>query len=410
MNQSLPQRWNRETRLLFRLALAIFTVTVAIGIFNGFHFIQLSRAVLLTHVHAGTLGWITLVAIAGALWLYSGADVDLDRHARGVAVAMAIAVPLYVAAFLTGNYVLRAVFGVPVLLLIVGVVVLLLRGIGSAGVSVPRIGVLLSFITLIIGSTLGVLVQIQYATAGTFLPEAAIGGHASAQVGGYLILFTLSAIEWRLRGADRGSALFFWSGVVQVTMLFLGGLLLAIGILFGIQPLLGSFIPLDVIALLIFVARMAPRVVGARWLEPTSSRHYAIAVPWIILSLVLIIAVVVSAITQGSFEKVDFKFLVAADHAIFIGAMVNMGFALIHDFTPTQRHIWPWTENVVFWVMNAALIGFVTTLLTHAETGEKFFVPFQGLAILVGIVAFSIRLAAPSPELHREEPALAMSA
>jgi len=67
----MDQTYSRETRLLFRVALAIFTVTVAIGIFNGFHFIQLSRAVILTHVHAGTLGWITLVATGAALWLYS---------------------------------------------------------------------------------------------------------------------------------------------------------------------------------------------------------------------------------------------------------------------------------------------------------------------------------------------------
>ena len=74
-----------ETRLLFRVALAIFTVTVLIGIFNGFHFVQLSRAVLLTHIHAGTLGWITLVATGAALWLYEAGGSELKGHARGVA-------------------------------------------------------------------------------------------------------------------------------------------------------------------------------------------------------------------------------------------------------------------------------------------------------------------------------------
>src|SRR5438128_11834171 len=110
-----------ETRLLFRVALAIFTVTVLIGILNGFHFVQLSRAVLLTHVHAGTLGWITLVATGAAYWLYADAGAALKGHARRVAIGLAVAVPLYVAAFLSGNLVARAVFGVPVLLLIGGV-------------------------------------------------------------------------------------------------------------------------------------------------------------------------------------------------------------------------------------------------------------------------------------------------
>src|SRR6266851_1561533 len=271
-----------ETRLLFRVALAIFTVTVLIGILNGFHFVQLSRAVLLTHVHAGTLGWITLVATGAALWLYADGGSGLKGHARGVAIGMSVAVPGYVAAFLSGNLPARAIFGVPVLLLIVGIAVFLYRGRG-AGLSVPRLGVLLAFVTLIIGSTLGVLVQIELAANHTFLPEGAIGGHASAQVGGYLVLFALSAIEWRLRGADD----FGWPGRIQVLLLFIGGLLLAVGVLFNIQPLLGSSIPLVLTALGTFLVGTVPGIAGGRWHTPGGSRHYAIAVPWAVVNLLL---------------------------------------------------------------------------------------------------------------------------
>src|SRR5260370_18801473 len=102
-----------ETRLLFRVALAIFTVTVVIGILNGFHFVQLSRAVLLTHVHAGTLGWITLVATGAAFWLYADGGSALKGNARGVAIGMSVAVPRYIAAFFRGNLPARAGFGVP---------------------------------------------------------------------------------------------------------------------------------------------------------------------------------------------------------------------------------------------------------------------------------------------------------
>src|SRR6266852_9930525 len=196
------------------------------------------------------LGWITLVATGAAFWLYADAGSRLEGHAHGVAIGMSVAVPVYVVAFLTGYLPARAIFGVPVLLLIVGIVVFLIRA-SSVGLSVPRLGVLLAFVTLVVGSTLGVLVQIELAASHTFLPEGAIGGHASAQVGGYLVLFALSAIEWRLRGADD----FGWPGRIQVLLLFFGGLLLAVGVLFNIQPLLGSFIPLDLIALAIFLVR-----------------------------------------------------------------------------------------------------------------------------------------------------------
>ena len=377
-----------ETRLLFRTALAIFTVTVAIGIFNGFHFIQLSRAVLLTHVHAGTLGWITLVATGAALWLFSDAGTRLRGHARGVAIGMAVAVPLYVAAFLSGNFVARAIFGVPVLLLILGIAVFLLRG-AAVGLSVPRLGVLLAFVTLIVGSTLGVLVQIELAANSTFLPEGAIGGHASAQVGGYLVLFALSAIEWRLKGPDD----FGWAGRIQVLLLFLGGLLLAVGVLFNVQPLLGTFIPLDLIALVIFLVRVGPLLVGAQWTEPGSSRQYAIAVPWVVVNLLLTIWFIVLFIgAKGDFSKLNQGILIAANHAIFLGVMTNMAFGLMHDFAKDRRQVWPWAEQVIFWVLNIALTGFVVSLITQAQWAEKFFTPFQGLAILVGIVAFSLRL------------------
>ena len=97
-----------ETRFLLRVAPLIFVVTVGIGIFNGFHFITLSRAVLLTHVHAGTLGWVTRRfrhrILAG------GAPLAGDNPAaRWIAIAMTVAVPLYVLAFATNNFPLRAV-------------------------------------------------------------------------------------------------------------------------------------------------------------------------------------------------------------------------------------------------------------------------------------------------------------
>jgi hypothetical protein len=395
--------WTRETRFLFRVALVVFTVTVAIGLFNGFHFIELSRAVLLTHVHAGTLGFITLSAFAAAFWLYGGPGGTMDGHARGVAVAMAIAVPLYVLAFLSGNFVLRAIFGAPVLLIIVGMLVFLIRNIGT-GISTPRLGVLLGFTVLVIGSTIGVLIQIEDAANHKFLPDSAVAGHAAAQVFGYLVLVSLSLIDWRLKGTSKLT----WPGGIQVVLYFLAGLLVAIGALLSILPLLGTFIPLSIIATTIFLVRVGGRVVTTNWMEAGSRRHYAIAVPWVIVNVVVTIIAVVIIISKGGTNDAPFNLFIAADHAIFIGVMVNMVFGLVQDFTSDQKHIAPWTENVVFWMMNLALIGFIASLLINQRAGEKFFVPFQGTAILIGIVVYSMRLAAaPSPAA---EPAKAVAA
>lgn len=398
-DQSRP--W--ETEFLLRVGLVIYTVTVLIGLINGFHFVELSRDVLLTHLHAGTLGWITLGAFAAAYWLYAGAGARMDGHARGVAMAMAIAVPLYVAAFLWGNFVARAVTGTPVLLLIVGMVAYLIRNIGTGPLSAPRLGVLLSFTVLVIGSTIGVLIQIQDAANHVFLPDNAISGHAAAQVAGYLVLFAFSAIDWRLNGVKPLG----WGGGVQVVLLFVAGVLVATGALLNIQPLLGAFIPLSIIALLIFLVRIGGKVLSTKWMEATSGRHYAIAVPWVIVNLVVTIIALVIAIKEG-FNNAPFNLFVAADHAMFIGVMTNVIFGLIQDYTDRER-FWPFTENVVFWVMNLALIGFVVALLLKQQSLEKIFVPFQGLAILIGIIAYSIRLGAPPASSAEAEP-LAASA
>ncbi|MEA2645931.1 MAG: hypothetical protein QOE92_1014 [Chloroflexota bacterium] len=376
------------TRLLLRVGLVVFTVTVGIGIFNGFHFIELSRAVLLTHVHSGTLGWITLSAFAAAFWLFDPGVRDGDRAPRMMAIAFAFWVVCYVVAFLSGNFLARAIFGVPVLGMILAIAVRLIGWGRKAGMTTPRLGIILALIVLVIGSTIGVLVQIQLAASSVFLPDGAISGHAAAQVAGYLILFALSLIDWRLAGTARLGV----GGAIQVVMLAVAGVLVALGAMLDIQPLLGAFIPLLIIATIIFLVRVGNRVVGAAWLTAGSSRFYAIAVPWLIVDVVLTILAIRVIITEGP-AAAPFTLFTAADHAIFLGVMTNCIFGMIVDVTADRARFWPWADHVVFWGMNLALAGFVTTLVMGAKDLEKLFTPVQGTAILLAIVVYSIRLA-----------------
>src|SRR5215472_12008760 len=87
-----------DIRLLFQSAMAVFVVTVAIGLLNGQHITVLSNDVLLTHVHSGTLGWITLSVFALGLWLFSEGKAPAEKspYLRTMSILGAIAVPLYV--------------------------------------------------------------------------------------------------------------------------------------------------------------------------------------------------------------------------------------------------------------------------------------------------------------------------
>ncbi len=59
---------SRDVAPLLFAAMAIFVVTVVLGILNGTDLVDLPHGALLAHVHSGTLGWISLSVFAGAAW------------------------------------------------------------------------------------------------------------------------------------------------------------------------------------------------------------------------------------------------------------------------------------------------------------------------------------------------------
>ena len=86
-----PTRFATEIGWLLQTGLIVFIVTPTIGIINGTKiFGTLSRDVLLTHVHSGTLGWITLGAMAMVLWLFGPVvPAAKDRNTRTLALLSA---------------------------------------------------------------------------------------------------------------------------------------------------------------------------------------------------------------------------------------------------------------------------------------------------------------------------------
>jgi len=99
-------------RNLYLVSMAVFVVTISIGILNGADAVEFDRNQILTHVHSGTIGWITLSLVATAFLLFGAAD-------RRLATAVAILVPVYVGAFYTGSFQLRAIAGSLLLVVIV---------------------------------------------------------------------------------------------------------------------------------------------------------------------------------------------------------------------------------------------------------------------------------------------------
>lgn len=383
-----------DIRLLFQAAMVVFVITVAIGILNGLHLVgQLSQDVLLTHVHAGTLGWITLSVFAVSLWLFGEGEAPMQksRPVRTMSIVAAVSVPLYVLAFLSGNFIARAVFGFPVLLVMIGFFGWIVARSLKVRLTVARLAVLGALFTLIVGSVIGVLLQIQFATSNAFLPAGAFAAHPATQVVGYLLLIGMAISEWRLM-PDTGRLP--RAGVIQIVFPFIAGLVLTIGTLLNNNALLGVNVLFELLGIIIYIVRFAPRIVRISWVARSSDRFFAFSAIFIVVNVAILTYLIVSTLTgiYPSFEAVPPWLFFALDHAMFIGVMSNALFGLIQIVTQQRRSFWPWADDVLFWGMNFGMVGFVISLLLDARILERIFTPIMGLSILLALLTYTLRM------------------
>ncbi|HYK97099.1 MAG TPA: hypothetical protein VEU77_01780 [Candidatus Acidoferrales bacterium] len=397
-----------DVRSAFQYGLAIFTLTALLGLANATQlFGPLSHDQLITHLHSGTLGWITMGVIGLTVWMFSGRDLNMQIRLS------ALATVAYVAAFWSGNFQARAIFGAIELVVIYAWWWFVLSRVMSEGfghADIPKLCVLFGLTTLAIGSTLGATIQIILGTGGS-LPTSAdlIGAHASAQTGGYLVLVAAGVIEWQLTGGGSRSR----AGMVQIALLFIGGLLVAISLLLGIQQLAGPATLLTLIGILIVISRLGRAAMGVSW-TMGGKRHLALGVPFVLLAVILEVLLVQQFIAaNGNPDKVSVGLLHSLDHSFFVGLMTNVLFGSILVFSKDQPRVWPWADNVIFWGLNIGVVSFIVVLLT-VGSGEgaqpftspvAFTAPIMGLSALLGIVTLLMRLQGAPATMGARAPA-----
>ena len=410
-------RARAEVGQAFQYALIIFTLTVLLGLANAIQiFGALDRATLLTHLQSGTLGWITMGVFGIAIWMFARRNEDLSA----AIMLSGLGTAAYVMAFWSGVFILRGVFGLAQLAIIVywwWFVYARVAADGGIGrLDIPKLSVLLGLTTLVIGSTLGVIVQVLLAT-GNALPTGAdlVGAHASAQTGGYLVLVAAGFAEWQLIGGSGRPTL----GLAQVYLLFVGGLVLSASLLLGAslpaaaaQALPGLATLLTLAGILIAAYRIGRAALAAPWMAPTGLRHIAIVVPFLVLAVVLQAILVQQFIAaQGDFTLVSIGLLHALDHAFFVGVMTNALFGAILivnadrgtttlSKVPVLPRVWPWADDVIFWGLNVGAAAFIAVLIIVGSGEGKpafthpvaFVAPIMGLAALLGIVTYLVRM------------------
>jgi hypothetical protein len=255
--------------------MAVFVVNIVIGILNGADAVEFNRDQILTHVHAGTVGWLSLSIIASAFLLFRAAD-------RTLTLALAVLVPIYVLAFYTGNFAFRAIAGTLLLLGIAWLLVWLWRLYLGSERTLPRLALLLGLTTFGYGAIVGVLLQLQLALELELVPGDGIGAHASAMTFGYLVMAAMGFIEWRLLDTRGLPTL----GVIQVAALFAGGLVISLGLLAGMEQAAGGiYLLTQLVAVVLFVARIWPTALRVPWLGTDAARHLGAASVWVVGAL-----------------------------------------------------------------------------------------------------------------------------
>ena len=398
----------RASRITLIAAATIFMYTIVIGILNGMDVWEPEHDVLMSHVHSGTLGWITLGVAGIAFLMFSeGRTVDADEQRKVTTMAWSLigAVVLYVLAFLAGDSIFddriqRPIFGTVLFVVVIWLLVWFVNAYRAyESPSAARLGLLLAWISLLIGAVFGILLGLYTAngevpglddeTAGRFADA-----HPPAMVIGYLLVAGFAVVEWLLHDDDEGRA-----GSVQMWLLFIAGIVINIAFVTGTdEQLAGPANLLMIAALLTLLWRSRSMLMPDGWRGADVGLFPRFALLFLIVYLVLL-TVLVSWIVR---DVIDFEvltesqegLLLAFDHTMFIGVMTNIMFGVLALRITSSRVT---LANKVLWVgVNVGLAGFALGLLTTTSLLKQIFAPIMGLSLLFALFVYLAELRATS--------------
>jgi hypothetical protein len=376
-----------SAKLLFRAALGIFLVTIVIGILNGLDVWDPPDNLLLTHVHSGTLGWITLSVFGAAFLMFADGD-PAGSTTRNLAVFAVSATVLYVIAFATGTGIFRPIAGTLMLAAIVWVLVWVWGRYRASEKSTAQLGILLAMVSLTIGAVLGVLL-------GLFIANGSIpglsdetasslaGAHPPAMLIGYLVAAGAAVVHWLLGGSgSRAGRLVMWA-------LFVGGIAANLAFILDVDALVQVATVLEVLAIITFTIHMWPQIRPSAWSGQGTSNFARISAFFLVIGVLLLVYVVqlfVSGELDPETGEGPVGVLLAFDHSMFIGVMTNALFALVAragDGEPSP---------ILPWAVNAGVLLFLGGLVLDVTWLKRVGAPLMGLALLYGIYVFFTHL------------------
>lgn len=382
-----------SARLLFRSALLIFLVTIVIGILNGLDVWEPSNNMLLTHVHSGTLGWITLAVFGAAMSMFgdnAGGDAAQATR-RNIAMFAVATTVLYVVAFATGTGIFRPIAGTLMLSAIVWMLIWVGGQYGASAKTTAQLGIYLAMVSLTIGAVLGVLLGLFIANGSipglsAETASSLAGAHPPAMLIGYLVAAGAAIVHWVLDGAQsRAGRLVMWA-------LFIGGIAANLSFILDIEPLVQVATLLEVAAIVTFTVHMWPQIKPSAWAGQGVSNFARISAWFLVIGVALLVYVVqlfVSGELDPETGEGPVGILLAFDHAMFIGVMTNALFALVGKSGSGEPAGW------LPWAVNGGVVLFLLGLIVDVSILKQIGAPVMGLALLYGIYVFFSHLGNP---------------
>ncbi len=375
---------DRLVRLTLTVALVVFVWTIGIGILNGIDAVEFSRQVLLSHLHGGTLGWMTLGILAAAQWLFvDPADPPADeslRQVRGATYVAVVAIPLYVFAFATTNGLGRPIGGTFTLIALIGYAIWAFGQARRVTVTVPHVLVLLGLTSSMIGGSFGVFNGLAIALEWS-VPESFFGAHPGTMEVGFVIPAAVGVAEWVLRRGEApqrptragwAQALLLAGAFVWVLVMILAEQddLIPIGILLGIA------------AIIVFFVRLWSQLRAASLVARNPNRHALMA--GVFVAVTFIYAFWMLGAAEGNMGAVPPGRAISFIHLLAIGGTTNALLAFVIHVS-RLRTVPTGMDDAVFWGVNIGLIGFVVALTTDVRGLIVVFVQIMGLALLLAI-------------------------
>lgn len=344
----------------------LFLANISLGILNVFTVGEIPRGQVLSHLHSGTIGWITLSVVATTFWVYTGERVVSEAYVRflqGVTIVGLLAVPGYVMGFGAafngdGPFWLLPLFGIPTGLVIVASFVFAAMQLKhQAVVTTTHLLFFGALLVASLGASMGVLWGLTYETGAYPYPSGAqvnpIGAHAGP-MDMYLALAFAGLVELMLHPGDRAP----WtkSGMAQMILGVFGAFVISGALYVGAA----AIIPLALLSFLatfvVYVVRIGWRTFHTNPFGPGTAVSLFFGGLWFPVYIGLFVFLVAAYFVPG--KAPPEALLVAFVHITFVGTATNLLLAAQSAYAG-GREVLAKLQPVAGWLLNLGLVAFI---------------------------------------------------